>query len=101
MIGAAHEPVLLHPFDQASGVVVADAQVALDEAGAGLLRLGHDVDGLGIHVRLLIAAATAGEPRTGQIELAIKICRFFGDGLDIIRHALCSPEIGDRFHLAI
>src|SRR3546814_6658989 len=43
MIGRAHQPLLLHPLDQAGGAVISDAQLPLQPARRGLLAFGDDL----------------------------------------------------------
>src|SRR3954466_11994205 len=57
MVGDADDAVLLHPLDQPRGIVVADAELALEVGGRGLLALRHGLHGLAIELRLGIVLA--------------------------------------------
>ena len=57
MVGLADEAVLLHPLDQPRRAVVADAQLALEIAGRGLLAFGDDLDRFAIKLGLGIVLA--------------------------------------------
>ncbi len=48
MIGRADLALLLHPLDQPCGGIVADAELALDVAGRGLLRFRHHLHRLAV-----------------------------------------------------
>ena len=48
MIGLAYLALSLHPFDQPRGIVVADAQLALDIAGRRFLAFGNDLAGFAV-----------------------------------------------------
>src|SRR4051794_16606660 len=57
MVGLADQAVLFHPLDQASGAIVADAQLALEVRRRGLLAFGDDLDRLPVKLRLGVVLA--------------------------------------------
>ena len=57
MVGGGHDTFLFHLFDQLGGAVVADRQVALNEAGGRLALSCHHGDGLVEQVLLSIGCA--------------------------------------------
>src|SRR5437868_6865175 len=83
MVGDADDTVFLHPLDQARGVVVADAELALEVGGGGLLALRHGLDRLAVELRLGVVVAG----RLALEEIAA-VLRLFGHRLDIVRPAL-------------
>ena len=90
MVGLADQPVLLHPLDQPRGAVVADAQLALEVGGRGLLALGDDLDRLAVELGLGIVLA--GRLAVEQIAAVLGL---LGDRLDIFGRALRAPMLGD------
>src|SRR3954466_5208667 len=96
MVGSTDHPFFLHPLDQPRGIIVADAQLALEVGGRSLLALGDDLDGLAEHLRLGIVLADRL-----AVEDVAAILRLFGDRLDIIRMTLPAPEIGHLAHLLV
>src|SRR5262249_54157847 len=69
-VGGADDAFLLHPLDDPRRAVVADLQVALDEAGRGLALAADDRNGLVVE-RVAAAAALLGiEVRSGLVVLA-------------------------------
>src|SRR4051794_31012685 len=57
MVRLSDEPVLLHAFDQPCGAVVADAELALQVGGGGLLTFGDDLDRFPIKLGLGVVFA--------------------------------------------
>ena len=45
MVGRADQPFLFHPFDQARGRIISDAQLALKPAGRCLAVFDDELDG--------------------------------------------------------
>src|SRR5437868_4515645 len=90
MVGLADQPILLHPLDQPRGAVVADAQLALEVRGRGLLALGDDLNRLAVELGLGIVLA--GWLAVEQIAAVLGL---LGDGLDIFGRALSAPMFGD------
>src|SRR6266404_1041648 len=62
MIGRAHHALALHALDDAGGAVVADLQVALDEAGAALALARHQGDRLIVELVALALLPLARQP---------------------------------------
>src|SRR5471032_3127028 len=88
MVGAADDAFLLHAFDDAGGAVVADLQVALDEAHAALALARHERNRLVVElVALALLAALAR-----QAEAALFALGIVGDAFDVGRRAL-RPEM--------
>src|SRR5258708_36018646 len=81
MVGAAHDAFLLHALDDAGGAVVADLQVAMDEAHAALALARHEGDRLIVElVALALLATLARQAKPTLFALGI-----VGDALDIGR----------------
>src|SRR4051812_12174179 len=57
MVGDADDTVFLHPLDQSRGIVVADAELALEIGGRRLLALRHRLHRLAVELRLGIVLA--------------------------------------------
>src|SRR6476646_9882910 len=91
VVGLTDEPVLLHPLDQPRRAVVADAELALEVGGRGLLALGDDLDRLAVELGLGVVLASRL-----AIEQIAAVLGLLGDRLDIIRGALLAPMLGDR-----
>src|SRR6185437_17018841 len=83
MVGGAHHALALHALYDAGGAVVADLQVALDEAGAALALARHQGDRLVIELVALAILALAREGRPALFAL-----RIIGDRFDVGRRAL-------------
>src|SRR3954464_10995888 len=96
MVGGADDAVLLHPLDQPRGIVVADAELALEVGGRGLLALRYRLHRLAVELRLGIVLA-------GRLTLehVAAVLRFLGDRLDIFGPALRLPEFGDGANLLV
>src|SRR5262249_59691569 len=75
---------LLHTLDDAGGAVVADLQVALDEAHAALALARHQRDRLVVELVALAFLATLAR----QAETALLAVGIVGDRLDVVRDAL-------------
>src|SRR4051794_36455842 len=96
MVGLADQAVLFHPLDQASGAIVADAQLALEVGRRGLLAFGDDLDRLTVKLRLGVVLA-------GRLAVK-KIAAVFGllgDRLDVVRSTLLAPMLSHRAHFLI
>src|SRR5687767_14208001 len=78
MIGLADQPILLHPFNQARGTVVTDAQLTLEVAGRRLLALRDDLYRLAVHLGLGIVLADRL-----PVEQVSAVLGLFGDRLII------------------
>src|SRR5262249_45501284 len=87
VVGGRHHAFALHALDDAGGAVVADLQVALDEAGRALALTRDQGDRL--IVELVALALLAFARRTAASLLALGIV---GHGVDIGRHAL-RPQV--------
>src|SRR3546814_13819827 len=96
MIGRAHQPLLLHPLDQAGGAVISDAQLPLQPARRGLLAFGDDLARLRVHA-ILGAVAT----RRSALHREAAVLGFLGDAFDIVGRALAAPMVGDRPPLVV
>ncbi len=79
MVGAGDHALLFHFLDDPGGPVVADLQVALDEAGGGLALLGDD--------------------RHRPVEQAVAFARIAAAGPGEARHVLHVHFVGDLFHI--
>src|SRR5471032_2519797 len=88
MVGAADNAFLLHPFDDAGGAVIADLQVALDEAHAALALARHERNRLVVELVALALVATLAR----QAEAALFTLGIVGDALDVGRRTL-RPEM--------
>jgi len=60
MVGGADDPLRLHSLDDAGGAVVADLEMALDEAGRGLALAADQRDGAIIEIVARAALAPIG-----------------------------------------
>src|SRR5471032_2752294 len=88
MVGAADNAFLLHAFDDAGGAVIADLQVALDEAHAALALARHERNRLVVElVAFAFFAALARQAGAALFALGI-----VGNALDVGRRAL-RPEM--------
>src|SRR3546814_3142461 len=96
MIERAHQPLLLHPLDQAGGAVISDAQLPLQPARRGLLAFGDDLARLRVHAILGAVAA-----RRSALHREAAVLGFLGDAFDIVGRALAAPMVGDRAHLVV
>src|SRR5215208_2517515 len=96
MVRLADEAVLFHALDQPCRAVVADAQLALEIGGRGLLAFSDDLYGLAIELSLCVVLA--GRLAVEQIA---PVLRLFGDRLDVVGRALFPPMLGDRAHLFV
>src|SRR5476649_2253733 len=83
MVGAADDAFLLHAFDDAGGAVVADLQIALDEAGAALALARHQRDRLVVELVALGVLAFARQAEPALVAIGI-----VGHGFDVSRYAL-------------
>src|SRR5690348_17301251 len=88
MVGLADEPVLLHPLDEARCAVVADAELALEIGGRGLLAFGDDLDGFAVELRLGVILV-----RRLAVEQVTTVFRLLGDSLDIFGDTLPPPML--------
>src|SRR5215218_11347635 len=79
MVGGGDHALALHALDDAGGAVVADLQVALDEAGRAFALTGDQRDRLVVELVALALLALAG----ANALLAVGIV---GDRVDIGRH---------------
>src|SRR5436190_21629165 len=96
MVGGADHALLLHALDDAGGAVVADLQIALDEAHAALALAGDQRDRLVVElVALAILAALA---RQAAALLALGIV---GDRFDVVGHALRTQMAHHLLDLAV
>ena len=86
MICGRHHAFLFHAFDQARGFVVADLEMALDEAGRGLAFACDQ------RHRFVVKIVTAAHvAATEHIAAAIVFAEFavvFGDRVEVMRLAL-------------
>src|SRR6185437_1324891 len=90
MVGGADNAFRLHALDDAGGAVVADLQVALDEAGRRLALAAHQRHRLVVELVARAAAlAVAGE------EIAALLLVVLGDLVDIDRRAAVLLEEAD------
>ena len=69
MVGARHHALALHALDDAGGAVVADLEVALDEAGAALALARHQRDRLVVELVAfaVLALARQAEPTFARL----------------------------------
>src|SRR5258708_21545474 len=86
MVGGGHPALALHALDDAGGAVVADLQVALDEAGRALALAGDQRDRLVVELVAFWLLAIARQA-TALFRVGI-----VGDRFDIVRRAL-RPEV--------
>ena len=91
MVGLADHPFALHPLDDAGGAVVADLEMALNEAGRGLALRRHERHGPVVERILLRVLADPGGGRFGLL----------GDALDIVRPPGGAQEVGHPLDLGI
>ena len=89
MIGAADDAVIRHPLDQPRGGIVADAELALEPRGRGLLAFADELDGGAI---LLVLGRILAGRRAVEREALL---RLLGDAGDIVGLPLRAPGLGD------
>src|SRR5690242_2969401 len=96
MVGGGHDTLALHALDDAGGAIVADLQVALDEAGRALALARHQSDRLVVELVAFALLAAALARRAALLALGI-----VGDGVDVGRRTL-RPEVPhDLLDLAV
>src|SRR5271156_6659195 len=95
MVGLADHALGLHALDQARRAVVADLQIALDEAGRGLALARHQRDRLVVEI-VARAAALLIEAALAAAELLV-----LGDRLDIGRLALVFQKADHLLDLGV
>src|SRR5436190_19937208 len=96
MVGLADQPILLHPLDQPRCAIIADAKLALEVAGRGLLALGDDLDRLAVELGLGIVFADRL-----AVEQIAAVLGLFGHRVDIVGMTLLAPMVGDGADLLI
>src|SRR5687768_7429804 len=98
VVGLAHHAFFFHALDDAGGAVVADLQVALDEAGGAFALARDQRDRLVIEVvaRVAIAAAKAAGILASQPVLVA-----LGHLLQVGRLALALQALNDGLDLAV
>src|SRR5260370_18374487 len=87
MVGRTDHALTFHALDDAGGAVVADLQIALDEAGAAFALARHQGDRLVVELVALGVLAFAGQAEPTFLGIGIVGHRF-----DVRRHAL-GPEV--------
>src|SRR3546814_10631147 len=88
MVRGADDALLLHPLDEACGVVVANAELALDVARRSLLALRDGLDGLA--VELAVGIVLAGRL---TLEHVAAVLGLFGNRLVVIRSEEHTSEL--------
>src|SRR5690349_16187624 len=97
MIGRRHHTLAFHALDDSRGAVVADLQIALDEAGRAFAFAGDQRDRLVVElIALAFLAALARQARTALLALGI-----VGDRVDVGRLTLRAQMAHDLFDLAV
>src|SRR3984957_15577257 len=99
MIGGADHVFLFHAVHDAGGAVVADLQMALDEAGRGLALARHQ--GHGLVVEIGAFALAAGGAAARLVEFGDRRIIVFGDFLDIAGDTLALEEIDYALDFAV
>src|SRR3546814_16976870 len=96
MVGGADFPFTFHPFNEARGVVVADAKLALDVAGRRLLALGDGLHGLLVALCLVVVVAH----RLAFADIAA-VLRLLGARHIIFGRPLAGPMVDHGAHLPV